>query len=59
MIGISLLTLVPGVFGGSATCARELTRELARSGTLGYRVFVPTLAQGLRGRKTKLACTPS
>ena len=44
MIGISLLTLVPGVFGGSATYARQLTKELARSGTLDYEVFAPTLA---------------
>jgi glycosyltransferase involved in cell wall biosynthesis len=44
MVGISILTLVPGLFGGSATYARELTRALARSGTLDYRVFAPTLA---------------
>jgi len=44
MIGISLLTLVPGVFGGSAVYASELIRALARVGELDYRVFVPTLA---------------
>jgi glycosyltransferase involved in cell wall biosynthesis len=44
MVGISLITLVPGLFGGSATYARELTSELARSGTLEYEVFAPTLA---------------
>ena len=32
MVGISLLTLVPGVVGGSETYARELVRALARVG---------------------------
>ncbi len=45
MIGISLLTLVPGVVGGSETYARELCRGLARVGELDYRVFVPTIAE--------------
>jgi glycosyltransferase involved in cell wall biosynthesis len=44
MIGISLLTLVPGISGGSETYARELCRALARLGTLQYRVFLPTIA---------------
>ena len=44
MIGISLLTLVPGLSGGSETYARELCRALARVGSLSYRVFVPTVA---------------
>lgn len=43
-IGISLLTLVPGIVGGSETYARELVRALARVGTLPYHVFVPTIA---------------
>jgi glycosyltransferase involved in cell wall biosynthesis len=43
-IGISLLTLVPGIVGGSETYARELIRALSRVGTLRYRVFVPTIA---------------
>ena len=43
-IGISLLSLVPGIVGGSETYARELIRALARVGTLPYHVFVPTLA---------------
>jgi glycosyltransferase involved in cell wall biosynthesis len=43
-IGISLLTLVPGIVGGSETYARELIRALARVGGLRYRVFVPTIA---------------
>src|SRR5919198_6484576 len=44
MVGISLLTLVPGVVGGSETYARELCRALARVGELEYRAFVPTIA---------------
>ena len=44
MVGISLLTLVPGVVGGSETYARELCRALVRVGELEYRAFVPTIA---------------
>ena len=44
MVGISMLTLVPGLVGGSETYARELCRALARVGELEYRVFVPTIA---------------
>ena len=44
MVGISLLTLVPGVLGGSETYARELVRGLARVGRNEYRVFVPPIA---------------
>jgi glycosyltransferase involved in cell wall biosynthesis len=44
VIGISLLTLVPGVVGGSETYSRELLRALARVGELEYRVFTSTLA---------------
>ena len=44
VVGISLLTLVPGISGGSETYARELCRSLARVGELEYRVFVPELA---------------
>jgi glycosyltransferase involved in cell wall biosynthesis len=43
-VGISLLTLVPGISGGSETYARELCRALARVGTLEYRAFVPAIA---------------
>jgi glycosyltransferase involved in cell wall biosynthesis len=43
-VGISLLTLVPGVVGGSETYARELTRALARDGELDYEAFVPSIA---------------
>jgi glycosyltransferase involved in cell wall biosynthesis len=41
MVGISLLTLVPGVVGGSETYARQLVRGLARVGDLDYHVYVP------------------
>ncbi len=44
MVGISLLTLVPGLSGGSETYARALCSALARVGTLGYRVFLPDIA---------------
>src|SRR5262249_4576869 len=44
MVGISLLTLVPGVFGGSATYADALLRAFSRVGELEYQVFVPTIA---------------
>jgi hypothetical protein len=44
VIGISLLTLVPGLSGGSETYARELCRALDRVGELSYRVYVPTIA---------------
>ncbi len=43
-VGISLLTLVPGIVGGSETYARELTRALARVGELDYEAFVPSVA---------------
>ena len=49
MIGISLLTLVPGISGGSETYARELCRALALTGTLQYRVFLPEIAQDAAG----------
>jgi glycosyltransferase involved in cell wall biosynthesis len=44
VVGISLLTLVPGISGGSETYARELCRALVGVGELEYRVFVPELA---------------
>lgn len=46
VIGISLLTLVPGLVGGSETYARELIRELRRRSTFDYRVYVPSLLDG-------------
>src|SRR5712691_841353 len=44
MVGISLLTLVPGVLGGSENYGRELARSLARVGRHEYLVFVPSIA---------------
>jgi glycosyltransferase involved in cell wall biosynthesis len=44
VVGIALLTLVPGRMGGSETHVRELVRALARVGTLDYRVLAPPLA---------------
>jgi glycosyltransferase involved in cell wall biosynthesis len=44
MVGISLLTLVPRLSGGSETYARELVRALAGVGRLEYRVFTPRIA---------------
>ena len=49
MVGISLLTLVPGELGGTETYARELTRSLLERGELDYRVFLPPIADGLPG----------
>jgi glycosyltransferase involved in cell wall biosynthesis len=43
-VGLSLLTLVPGISGGSETYARELARALARIGTHEYLALVPPLA---------------
>jgi glycosyltransferase involved in cell wall biosynthesis len=44
VIGISMLTLVPGIVGGSETYARELCKALARVGRLEYHAYVPTIA---------------
>lgn len=51
MVGISLLTLVPGALGGTETYARELLRALSRHGELEYRVFLPPVADGLPGER--------
>jgi glycosyltransferase involved in cell wall biosynthesis len=56
-IGLSLLTLVPGISGGSETYARELTRALARIGTHEYEVIVPTLAPDAGGGLATLVAT--
>jgi glycosyltransferase involved in cell wall biosynthesis len=53
-VGISLLTLVPGVSGGSETYVRELVRALGRVGRFEYRVFVPSLATDVDGLATEL-----
>ena len=44
MVGISLLTLVPGELGGSETYVRELLRGLGRVGANRYHVLVPPIA---------------
>src|SRR5262249_36382261 len=49
VVGISMLTLVPGIVGGSETYARELCKALARVGRLEYRAFVPTIAEDAGG----------
>ncbi len=43
-VGLSLLTLVPGVVGGSERYARELARALARVGEHEYLAFLPSIA---------------
>jgi glycosyltransferase involved in cell wall biosynthesis len=43
-VGLSLLTLIPGISGGSETYARELARALARVGSNEYVALVPPLA---------------
>src|ERR1044071_8140126 len=48
-VGLSLLTLVPGISGGSETYARELCRALARVGKHQYEALVPTLAPDAGG----------
>src|SRR3990172_9816837 len=49
MVGISLLTLVPGEVGGAETYARGLCRGLARGGTLDYTAFTPPAAPAAGG----------
>ena len=44
MIGIGLLTLVPGALGGSETYVRGLLEALAADGELDYTVFAPPVA---------------
>jgi glycosyltransferase involved in cell wall biosynthesis len=44
MVGISLLTLVPGELGGSETYVRELLRGLGHVGEHSYRVLLPPVA---------------
>jgi glycosyltransferase involved in cell wall biosynthesis len=48
-VGISLLTLVPGISGGSETYARELARTLGRIGRHEYRALLPSIAQDVDG----------
>ena len=48
-VGISLLTLVPRISGGSETYARELVRALGAVGSHEYRVLLPRIAQDVDG----------
>jgi glycosyltransferase involved in cell wall biosynthesis len=52
-VGISLLTLVPGIVGGSETYARELVKALDRVGENAYHVFKPTIADDLPGEPVR------
>jgi glycosyltransferase involved in cell wall biosynthesis len=44
VIGIALLTLVPGALGGSESATAGLLRALAEGGTVPYRVYLPPVA---------------
>jgi glycosyltransferase involved in cell wall biosynthesis len=48
-VGISLLTLVPRISGGSETYARELVRALGAVGVNAYRVLLPSIASDVDG----------
>ena len=52
-VGISLLTLVPGVVGGSETYARELVRALGSVGEHEYEVFTPAIVEDVPGRTVR------
>jgi glycosyltransferase involved in cell wall biosynthesis len=49
VIGIALLTLVPGELGGSETYVRGLLQGLGQVGELQYRVLLPPVAAGSGG----------
>jgi glycosyltransferase involved in cell wall biosynthesis len=54
-VGIPLLTLVPGLLGGSESATTELLRTLAGRGTLPYRVFLPAGApDGAQGLPSEI-----
>jgi glycosyltransferase involved in cell wall biosynthesis len=48
-VGVSLLTLVPRISGGSETYARELVRALGAVGSHEYRVLLPRIADDVDG----------
>jgi glycosyltransferase involved in cell wall biosynthesis len=48
-VGISLLTLVPRISGGSETYARELVRALGHVGRHDYRALLPSIAADVEG----------
>ena len=57
-VALSMLTLVPGISGGSETYARELTKGLARVGRHDYSVLAadasrPMPAEGCRRRSRR------
>jgi glycosyltransferase involved in cell wall biosynthesis len=54
IVGISLLTLVPGVSGGSETYARALVRALGRVGGQSYLVLLPSIATDVDGLPAEL-----
>ncbi|MFN8223064.1 MAG: glycosyltransferase family 1 protein [Gaiellales bacterium] len=54
-VGLSLLTLVPGISGGSEIYARELARALGRYGELEYELVLPTIAQDVDGLPSVVA----
>ena len=49
LVGLSLLTLVPGIVGGSERYVRELCRALGRVGEHRYHVYVPTIGEDAAG----------
>jgi len=49
VIGICLLTLVPGVVGGTETHARAICRSLQEDGTLDYTAYLPSIAADASG----------
>jgi len=53
-VGLSLLTLVPGISGGSETYVRELVRALGRGGRFDYRVFLPPIATDVTGAPVEI-----
>jgi len=53
-VGLSLLTLVPGISGGSETYVRELVRTLGRVGRHEYRAFLPPIAADVSGVPVEL-----
>ena len=57
-VGLSLLTLVPGISGGSETYARELCRALARVGSHRYEVLVPTRARARQSSRAYVSEPP-
>ena len=56
-VELPMLTLVPGISGGSETYARELCRALARVGKHEYEALVPSLAPDAGGGLPSLVAT--